>query len=335
MQLARRHFLVSGVALLPLAQSSAAYADEHCGVPAEASDNLVTSIKISKFSPRARADLAATLVNKWGEAFSAGVNTPVRTQHFLVQMAVETGGYLRLDENMNYSAAGLRKTFPKRVSAAKAQELANKPEKIANHVYNRANLGNTSPGDGWKYRGSGFIQLTGKFNFKKRGDMLGLDLVGNPEIVRQPITGFAAALGYWTAVKGNKLADQGNMKEVRLAVNGGLNGIKEANVWMTRARRFFNGAPAVVSEAGGPDAAEIAAAQSLLDDYVKVGTTGPAESGDVGRFIESMQEFRKEAELPDVGTEGMPPPLKVKLLYDEDMLYTLTDPVFLIPPDTE
>ena len=333
MQIARRHFLISGAALLPLSQVSTVSAADNCGVVTEKSDNLVTSIKISKFSPRARADLVATLVNKWPDAFAAGVTTPVRTQHFLVQMATETGGFLRLDENLNYSAKGLLKTFRKRVSAEQALELANRPEAIANHVYNRPDLGNTSPGDGWKYRGSGFIQLTGKFNFKKRGDKLGLDFVGNPEQVRQPITGFDAALAYWKTIGGNALADAGNMNKVRTAVNGGLNGIKEAKLWMTRARKFFTAAPSQITEAGGPDAAEIAAAQSLLNDFVPTETSAPTESGDPGRFIESLQEFRKEVELPTVNTEGMPVPLKVKLLYDEDMLYALTDPAFLVPPD--
>lgn len=335
MQIARRHFLISGAALLPLSQASVVSAADNCGLATERSENLVTSIKISKFSPRARADLVATLVNKWPDAFAAGVSTPVRTQHFLVQMATETGGFLRLDENLNYSAKGLLKTFPKRVTPEQALALANKPEKIANHVYNRPKLGNTAPGDGWKYRGSGYIQLTGKFNFKERGDRLGLDFVGNPEQVRQPITGFDAALAYWKAIGGNALADAGNMNNVRKAVNGGLNGIKEANLWMTRARKFFTAAPSQITEAGGPDAAEIAAAQALLNDFVPSGTSAPTESGDPGRFIESLQEFRKQTELPTVNTEGMPVPLKVKLLYDEDMLYTLTDPVFLVPSDQE
>jgi putative chitinase len=335
MQIARRHFLISGTALLPLSQAAAVSAAENCGVVTERSEDLVTSIKISKFSPRARADLVATLVNKWPDAFAAGVNTPVRTQHFMVQMATETGGFVRLDENLNYSAKRLRQIFPKRVSTAKALELANRPEAIANHVYNRPDLGNTELGDGWKYRGSGYIQLTGKSNFRKRGERLGLDFVGNPEQVRQPITGFDAALAYWKTVGGNMLADAGNMNKVRRAVNGGLHGIKEANLWMIRARKFFTAAPSQISEAGGPDGAEIAAAQALLNDFVQAETSVPTEAGDPGRFIESLQEFRKAAELPTVNTEGMPVPLKVKLLYDEDMLYALTDPVFLVPPDPE
>lgn len=333
MQMARRYFLFSGAALVPLSLASGPSAAEDCGISTESSDNLVTSIKISKFSPRARADLVATIVNRWPDAFAAGITTPVRTQHFMVQMATETGGFLRLDENLNYSAKRLRQIFPKRVSAEQALELANKPEKIANHVYNRADLGNTKPGDGWKFRGSGYIQLTGRFNFKKRGDMLGLDFIGNPEQVRQPIPGFDAALAYWKAIDGNALADAGNMNNVRRAVNGGLHGIKEANVWMTRAHRFFIAGPAVISESAGPDAAEIAAAQSLLNDFLGVAPSAPTEAGDPGLFVESLQEFRKEAELPEVTTEGMPLPLKVKLLYDEDMLYALTDPVFLVPPD--
>ncbi|TCP80762.1 putative chitinase [Rhizobium sp. PP-CC-2G-626] len=332
MQVSRRTFFIAGSSMLSVASSVQAKND--CGPAVEAADNLVTSLRISKFSPRARADLVAAIVNKWPVAFRAGVTTPVRTQHFLAQMATESGGFVRIDENLNYSAKRLREIFPKRVSEELARQLANRPEAIANHVYNRRDLGNIEPGDGWRFRGSGYIQLTGRSNFKARDAILNMGIVEYPDLVRQPVAGFAAAVAYWQAVKGNLLADAGDVEAVRRAVNGGLIGIKESKVWLARARRYFVSQAVNVESSDSPSAEEIQAAQSLLDETL--GTNrGSTEAGDSGEFVESLQEFRRRADLPSVDVGGAPVGAKVKLLYDEDALYTLTDPVFMIPADPQ
>ncbi|MFK4771693.1 glycoside hydrolase family 19 protein [Rhizobium sp. ZW T2_16] len=333
MQFTRRTLFIASSSMLPVASPSV-QAQSDCGPSVESAENLVTSLRISKFSPRARADLVAAIVNKWPDAFRAGVTTPIRTQHFMTQMATESGGFVRIDENLNYSAKRLREIFPRRVSEELAQRLANRPEAIANHVYNRRDLGNTEPGDGWRFRGSGYIQLTGRSNFKARDAILKMGIVESPDLVRQPVAGFAAAVAYWQAVNGNALADAGDIEAVRRAVNGGLIGIKESRVWLARARRYFVSQAVNVESSDSPSAEEIQAVQSLLNETLGIKRPA-AEAGDSGEFIESLQEFRKKADLPSVNVGGAPAGAKVRLLYDEDALYTLTDPVFAIPADPQ
>ncbi len=123
MIITRRTLFVASSSLVPMASTSA-HAQNDCGPSVEASTIFVTSLKISKFSPRARADLVAAIVNRWSDAFKAGITTPTRIQHFMAQLAVETGGFVRIDENLNYSAKRLRAVFPKRVTDELAQQLA-------------------------------------------------------------------------------------------------------------------------------------------------------------------------------------------------------------------
>lgn len=120
-----------------------------------------------------------------------GLNTPTKLAHFLGQCQAETG-FRSVYENLNYSAKGLLKTFRKYVkTTAKANYLAGKPEEIANTVYsNRIGNGDYSSGDGWRYRGRGYIQLTGKANYEKFSEFIGEDCVTNPDLVAEkyPLT---------------------------------------------------------------------------------------------------------------------------------------------------
>lgn len=134
---------------------------------------------LARFSPRARADLVAVILQQWKLAEAEGINSADRVRHFIAQMATETGGLRQIAENMNYSAERLLKVFPRRVTREQAEQLAHKPVLIANHVYN-GRLGNRLPNDGWDYRGSGLIQLTGRGNFSSRGKELGLAFEDNP-----------------------------------------------------------------------------------------------------------------------------------------------------------
>jgi putative chitinase len=108
--------------------------------------------------------------------------TPVRAAHFFAQTAHETGEYKLFSENLNYSAAGLQGTFGKYFPGTLEESYARNPEKIANRVYaDRMGNGNEASGDGWKYRGRGALQLTGKANYKAFADYL-----GKPEIMETP-----------------------------------------------------------------------------------------------------------------------------------------------------
>ncbi|SCB30181.1 glycoside hydrolase family 19 protein [Rhizobium lusitanum] len=104
--------------------------------------------------------------------------------YILATPMIETGGsFVPIVENLNYSADGLRATFPKYFTASQAAAYARQPQRIANHAYaNRMGNGNEASGDGWRNRGRGFVQITGHDNYAKFSKILGIDLVGNPDL---------------------------------------------------------------------------------------------------------------------------------------------------------
>ena len=129
-------------------------------------------------------------------------------------------------ENLNYSADRLQAVWPNRFDAALAAQVARKPEQIANIAYG-GRMGNTLPGDGWKYRGRGLIQLTGANNYRAAGVALGLGLVNHPELVEQPETATLVAGWFWQSNGLNELADSGRFANITRTINGGLTGQAE------------------------------------------------------------------------------------------------------------
>jgi len=112
------------------------------------------------------------------------INTPLRVAHFLAQCGHESGGFKATQENLNYSAKGLLGIFPKYFDAGTAAAYERKPEKIANVVYaNRMGNGDKTSGDGWKFHGRGYIQLTGKENYTAFTKSIGEDCIANPDLV--------------------------------------------------------------------------------------------------------------------------------------------------------
>lgn len=159
------------------------------------------------------------------------IKTDAQMAHFLANIHHETGGFRADTENLNYSASGLLGVFPKYFDESTANLYNRQPEKIANRVYaNRMGNGNEKSGDGWKYRGRGALQLTGKDNYKAFASFLGdVSVVTNPDIVAAKYY-WQSALFYftrnnlWNLMKGN---DPETVKAVRKAVNGGYNGLRE------------------------------------------------------------------------------------------------------------
>ena len=159
------------------------------------------------------------------------ITNSFRLTHFLAQVAHESGNFKFVRENLNYSAEGLLKVFPKYFDINTAPLYARKPEMIANIVYeSRMGNGNRNTGDGWRFRGRGYLQLTGKTNYKSFGDFIGVNLLVNPDLVatKYPLTSAA-----WFFEK-NKLwaiCDQGvdlaTIRKVTQRVNGGYNGISD------------------------------------------------------------------------------------------------------------
>ena len=162
--------------------------------------------------------------------YASGIDTKERVSMFLAQCGHESGGFTRFTENLNYSAKGLRGTFPKYFpddSTAIAYER--KPEKIANKVYaNRMGNGPESSGDGFKYRGLGLIQLTGKDNFTAFSKDTGIDLVTDPEKYRTDLSVIVkSAIWFWNKNNLNKYADAKDILGSTKKINGGTIGLED------------------------------------------------------------------------------------------------------------
>jgi len=156
--------------------------------------------------------------------YKYSVNTPLRLAHFMAQIEHESG-LKPISENLNYSAKGLQLTFPKYFpTIAIANYYARKPEAIANIVYGKR-MGNTETGDGWKYRGRGFIQITGKGNYMMLARETGLDCLNNPDLLLQEENSMLSALWFWNKHNLNRLADKDDINGITKVINGGFNGL--------------------------------------------------------------------------------------------------------------
>ena len=200
-----------------------------------------------------------------------GITTPLRMAHFLAQALHETGKFRILRENMNYSAPRLVEIFgvgrhSAAVTRGEAELLAGKPEQIAERVYGLGNphkareLGNTQPGDGFRFRGNGVLQTTGRGGHRRMGQAVGVDFEHHPELVTTPEHALNPALQEWTEGKLNAAADRNNLNIITRRINGGFNGLADR-------RHLFNQIfPLLSSEDGHHHDPELA---GLADPEVK------------------------------------------------------------------
>jgi putative chitinase len=163
----------------------------------------------------------------------------IRKEYFLAQIAHETGGLTRSVENLNYSAERLTKIWPTRFPTIEsAQPFANNPEKLANKVYaNRMGNGPPESGDGYRYRGRGYIQITGKDGYRQTGLRAGIDLVANPERAIASEDALRIACAFWKWKELNPLCDARNFEEVTRRINGGLTGYDDRLEWLDKVRK--------------------------------------------------------------------------------------------------
>lgn len=168
------------------------------------------------------------------------IDSPLRLAHFMAQAAHESNNFKAVRENLNYSRAGLLKVFPKYFNDKNVNDYANKPEKIANRVYaSRMGNGGEATGDGWLFRGRGYLQLTGKTNYHAFSKFVNEDCVSNPELVADKYP-MASAVWFFNKNSIWKLCDEGQSKENVLAVtkkvNGGTNGLEDR---IAKFNKFF------------------------------------------------------------------------------------------------
>lgn len=321
----RRTFLLT----TPLVLISQTFASRAAAIDcaAESADAIVNDVKIAHFSPRARLELVKAITANWNVAVSNGLVQALRIQHFMSQIATETGGLVRIEENLSYSSDRLKAVWPSRFQDNSiAMAYAHNPQGLAEYVYG-GRLGNDAPGDGYRYRGSGYIQLTGKANFKTKTADLGLipDAVQFPDQIRKPVPGFLAALKYWNSIDANEIADKDDVVSLRLKINGGRQGLSDARIWLARARRCFRPGEISPEEAEEVDVAELSAVKEGLQDLGLL-SVGPDEADSASQTVEALQRLREELALPQKNLTGVSSKIALLILYDEDVLYALTNP---------
>jgi putative chitinase len=181
--------------------------------------------ELQQFAQYANPNCLQAIVEGAAEMERMGINTPIRLAHFLGQCAHETNGFAVIREDTSWTAKQMCALWPSRFKTPLDPRIVmckGDPDKLANLAYsNRQDLGNTGGDDGWAYRGGGFIQITGRQNYKNAGDAIGVDLEGAPELIEDPGISLQAALWYWTKLNINALADLNYGRAVSNAVNRG------------------------------------------------------------------------------------------------------------------
>lgn len=208
-------------------------------------ENLtIEQLQICTGSNKSNAEVFLPYIKEVCKSF--GINTPKRLAAFLSQVGHESAGLSCLQENLNYSAEGLANTWPGRYSKrlqngayAKnsvgrylpsdlALKIARKPVLIASYTYaNRMGNGSIESQEGWKYRGMGLKQLTGKSNYAELTLDTGIDFVSNPDLLLQPCYAVISACWFWKKNNLQVFADKGDIEGMTKKINGGLIGIQQ------------------------------------------------------------------------------------------------------------
>lgn len=236
------------------------------------------------------------------------INTDYRVSGFMSQTIHESNHYKYLSENLNYSAKRLNQVFPKYFARAgrNAADYHRQPEKIANIVYaNRMGNGSPESGDGWRYRGGGLIQLTGKNNYHNFSNSIGIDVQEAAEYVRSPRGAVHSACWFWSENNLNRYCDNKDVVTLSKRVNGGTNGLRDrVNIWDKSLSLMQNGASPysfVTLSVGsrGRDVAKIQQALNIASDGIygnntkKAVMSWQAKNGLVADGIIGPKTYRK------------------------------------------
>ena len=217
---------------------------------------VLTEAQLAAFLP-GLADLTG-----WTAALNAAmdrfeINTPRRGAAFLAQIAYESGECRRLVENLSYSAARLCAVWPNRFATqAAAKPYARNPQALANYIYaKRLGNGDVASGDGWRFRGRGLIQLTGRGNYRSCGLAVALPLETEPDQLESPVPAALAAAQFWQSRGLNHLADDQNddhddadFVRITKIINGGTTGLMSRRAYWARAKAALGLAPRTAVE---------------------------------------------------------------------------------------
>lgn len=218
----------------PADVSTASHQDDPCAITADRLAEFTRLPLSEEIDDHARALNAAR--------DAADLTTPGRVRHFMAQIAHETGGFTRFIEGFRYSdAARLDRLFSNIVDVADARRLmARGPIAIANRVYaGRMGNGSERSGDGWTFKGRGYLQITGRETYRHLGEVIGRDLEACPECLALPSFAAAAAAIYWRNRQINAAADADDLVAVTRLINPALAGLDDRRAWLGRARRIW------------------------------------------------------------------------------------------------
>ena len=206
---------------------------------------------VRKVCPRARQSYLAAFEHGDGQFRHHGITTPLRLAHFLAQCLHESGGLTLEWESGAYSANRLVEIFgvgrhSACVTETEAAGLAYNGAAIFERVYGLGNpkkameLGNADPGDGFKYRGGGIMQTTGRANYRRMGKRCGVDFEKHPELVLSAAHALKPALAEWTEGKLNEAADRDDIRAITRRINGGYNGLADRQAWFAKVRPLID-----------------------------------------------------------------------------------------------
>ena len=227
-------------------------------------------------------------VDGWHEALVAvmpkyGINTERRAAHFISQCAHESNNFRSLQENLNYSEKALNAVFGRYFGAPpkrNAAEYARNPEAIANYVYmdefRKYKMGNVNEGDGWRFRGRGLKQLTGRHNYTKFGESIGITAEEAADYVATEKGAVESACWFWDTNKLNSIADTDDVVKMTKKINGGNIGLADRQARYAKAMEVF-GSPVSLAEDNG-------------DDDFDVDDIGVLRKGCRGEGVKMMQE---------------------------------------------
>ena len=256
---------------------------------------------VRKIAPKARPEYVAAFERGDEQLAEAGVTANrLRLAHFLAQWAHETGGFTIARESMSYSAKRITQVFgvgkhSAAITAAEAKTLAHNPRKLAERVYGLGNpkmakkLGNKYPGDGWKYRGTGLPQATGRWQFEHLTKVTGVNMVENPELLLKPEYALLGAIDVWKRKGLNALADSNNIREITKRINGGYNGFDDRVRWFNKIWKLIGEGVPSWQEAE-PDKETLKLQQQLNQlgyNLVEDGLYGPKTRAAVKKFQRS------------------------------------------------
>ena len=256
-----------------------------------------------------------------------GINTPLRLAHFFAQSLHETGGFTILRESLNYSAPRLLEIFgvnhhSAAITESEAIVLARDERAIAERVYGLGNpskareLGNTQPGDGFRYRGNGVLQMTGRGAHKATGAACGVDFEGSPDLATAPEHALKPAVQEWSDKGLNAFADRDDIRTITLRINGGFNGFEERQAWLLKLKK------ALIAAGDLPSGAEIGSpsddVRALQDDLNTLGADPPLEADGVlgPATTVAVKAFQTAAGLPADGIAGPVTLAAIKLRVD-------------------